>query len=144
MGIKKFFKKIGNGIKKGASVVKDKFHKVASGVKKFAKPLLNVANKVSGYLQYVPGVVGQVAGWVNKGTDVAKDVVDKLPNGKVKNKVNGVIDKVSNTANQGLQKGSQYADKAANLGRKIDNGIKVGQQMGNAAQSGIKSLINQT
>ncbi len=145
MGVKKFFKKIGSGIKKAASWTKDKFHKTVNVVKKFGKPVLNVANKISGMLSMVPGEVGMVASAVNAGTGIANSVLDQLPSGKVKNKITNVVNKASNKANDGVSKAQQYAEKAADLGKKIQGGM---QTIQNGAKqmdlSPVKRLLNQT
>ncbi len=141
MGIKKFIKKVGSGIKNAASWAKDKFHKTANVVKKFAKPVLNVANKVSGVLSMVPGVVGTVASAINAGTGIANNVLDKIPNGSVKNKLTNVVNKASNKANDGV-------NKAANIGKQIQGGIQTAHNIANTVKqadiSPIKKLLNQT
>ncbi len=145
MGVKKFFKKVGSGIKKAASWTKDKFHKTVNVVKKFGKPVLNVANKVSGMLSMVPGEVGMVASAINAGTGIANSVLDQIPSGKVKNKVTNVVNKASSKANE-------YAEKAGSLGRNIQEGMQTARNIGSTIQNGtkqldispVKRLLNQT
>ncbi len=112
MGIKKFFKKIGSGIKKGASWAKDKFHKTVNVVKKFAKPVMGAVDKVSGLLSMVPGKIGLIAGGVNAANGVANKVLDQIPDGAAKNKLKAAQGKTTNTANNVLTKVGNIADKA--------------------------------
>ncbi len=112
MGIKKFFKKIGNGVKNGVSWAKDKFHKTVNVVKKFAKPVMGVVDKVSGVLSMVPGKIGLIAGGVNAANGVANKVLDQIPDGAAKNKLKAAQGKTTNTANNVLTKVGNIADKA--------------------------------
>ncbi len=152
MGIKKFFKKVGSGIQRAASWTKDKFHKTVNVVKKFGKPVLNVANKISGVLSMVPGTVGAVATAVNAGTGIANSVLDQLPSGKVKSKVTNVVNKATTQANTGVSKAQQYAGKVADVGRGIQSGIQTAHNIGRTIQDGVqrvdmspvKRLLNQT
>lgn len=112
MGIKKFFKKIGNGVKKGVSWAKDKFHKTVNVVKKFAKPVMGAVDKVSGLLSMVPGKIGLIAGGVNAANGVANKVLDQIPDGAAKNKLKAAQGKTTNTANNVLTKVGNIADKA--------------------------------
>lgn len=112
MGIKKFFKKIGNGVKNGVSWAKDKFHKTVNVVKKFAKPVMGAVDKVSGLLSMVPGKIGLIAGGVNAANGVANKVLDQIPDGAAKNKLKAAQGKTTNTANNVLTKVGNIADKA--------------------------------
>ncbi len=139
MGIKKFFKKVGSGIKKGASWVKDKFHKTVNVVKKFGKHVLYVANKVSGYLAMVPGKVGMVASGINAGTGIANDILDKIPNGNVKNKVSTLVNQAGSQANDKL---NQFGNKVQQISDKVNQGMNIAKDISNIPK--VKQLLNQT
>lgn len=125
MGVKKFFKKIGSGIKKAASWTKDKFHKTANVVKKFGKPILNIAEKASGLLQMVPGKVGMVATAVNTGAGVANKILDQIPAGAAKNKLQSAQQNVLTKTSNVLNKGMSIAEKAADYGQRAQNVIGI-------------------
>ena len=95
MGIRKFFKKVGGW-------VKDKFHAVKNGVTKFAQKAAPVVKKVVNFVDKTP--IGAIANSFTGGMfSKAKDLINMLPEGKVK-------DTVSNFTN----KAEQFKDKAIN------------------------------
>ncbi len=127
MGIKKFFKKVGSGIKKAASWTKDKFHKTVNVVKKFSKPVMGIVDKVSGLLANVPGKIGMIAGGVNAANGLANKVMDQIPDGAAKDKLKAAQGKTTNTANNILTKVGGVVDTANNYiqrGQNIANLIK--------------------
>ena len=84
MGIKKFFKKVGGW-------VKDKFHKVKNVVTKFAKPVVNVAKKVTDFIGKTPlaPVLDKVTGGIY---GAVKQGIDLISTGSVKDNLNNFAD----------------------------------------------------
>ncbi len=121
MGIRKFFKKVGSGIKKAASWTKDKFHKTVNVVKKFAKPVMGVVDKVSGLLANVPGKIGLIAGGVNAANGVANKIMDQIPGGAVKDKLQSAQNNAMGKAHGVISKGFDIANKVNEAGQKIRN-----------------------
>ena len=104
MSIKDFFKKVGRGIKKAAGKVWGGVKKGAAVVGKIAKPILNVMSVLPGKL----GLIGKVG---TAAAEVAKDVVDRIPNQQAKDKLNEVIDKGKQAVDNVQNKAQTIADK---------------------------------
>ena len=108
------FKKIGNFFKKTG-------RKVWSGVKTagkwVARKVVPVIHTVSGIAQHIPGIIGDVAEKIHKGTDLAKKVIDQLPSSKVKDKLSDMADKVDTSTSKVKEKIDPYAQKIAEYGK---------------------------
>ena len=97
-----------NGIKK---VGRWTNRKVLKPVGRFRKKTgLKIADAVTSVASMIPGTIGAVAGLANKGIKAVRDVIDKVPSGKVKDKLQ-----------QGLSKAESVVDKGKQVGNKIVN-----------------------
>ncbi len=134
MGIKKFFKKIGSGIKKGALWVKDKFHKAAPYIKKFSK----IVEKGSELASLLPGEYGAAARGINAVAKVANGALDKIPDGSVKNKAKSAVDSATTKTHQVFNKGMDVVNKGVNIANKANDWVQRGQNMYNMFSGLVK------
>ena len=118
------FKKIGNAFKKVG-------RKIWGGIKTAGKwigrKVVPIIHTVSGIAQHIPGIIGDIAEKIHKGTDVAKKVIDQLPSSKVKDKLSDMADKVDTSTSKVKQKIEPTAQKIAEYGKvpgKIEQVIK--------------------
>ena len=124
MGIKNFFKKIGQGFKKVGRFIKDK---ALPTIGRIAKPVLGIMSMLPGKI----GAIGQVGTAV---TSVLHGITEKIPNKDARDKINNVIDKGNSTFQTVLDKGKGYAETANKV-------IDTGQQMIGAAKDGFNNVI---
>ena len=113
MGIKKFFGKVWNGLKKAGRWVKDK---ALPAIGRVARPILNVMGMLPGHLGLVGKVGSDVAG-------VASNLIDKIPNQNIQNKLHGIVDKANNTVLTGIDKGQQIARTANDIVNTAKEGV---------------------
>ena len=118
------FKKIGNAFKKVG-------RKIWGGSKAAGKwvgrKVVPIIHTVSGIAQHIPGIVGDIAEKIHKGTDIAKKVIDQLPSSKVKDKLSDMADKVDTNTSKVKQKIDPVAQKIADYGKvpgKIEQVVK--------------------
>lgn len=118
------FKKIGNAFKKAG-------RKIWGGIKAAGKwvgrKIVPIIHTVSGIAQHIPGIVGDIAEKIHKGTDIAKKVIDQLPSSKVKDKLSDMADKVDTNTSKVKQKIDPVAQKIADYGKvpgKIEQVVK--------------------
>lgn len=118
------FKKIGNAFKKVG-------RKIWGGVKAAGKwigrKVVPIIHTVSGIAQHIPGIVGDIAEKIHKGTDIAKKVIDQLPSSKVKDKLSDMADKVDTSTSKVKQKIDPITQKIADYGAvpgKIEQVVK--------------------
>ena len=124
MGIKNFFKKIGNGIRNAGRWIKDKALPV---IGRIAQPILNVMGMIPGKL----GMIGKVGSVV---TSALQNITNQIPNKDVRDKINNVIDKGNNTFQGAIDKGKNIVD----TGQNIVNATKEGW---NNIKSSIKPAV---
>ena len=97
-----------NALKKAGRWIKNKVIKPTG---RFLKNTgLKIADGITSVASYIPGTIGKVAGLANKGIKAVRNVVDNLPSGKVKDKLQ-----------QGLNKTETVVDKGKRIGDKIVN-----------------------
>ena len=113
MSIKRFFSKVWGGIRKAGRWVKDKALPVIGRV---AKPILNIMGVLPGHL----GMIGKVGSAI---AVVASNVIDKIPNQNIQNKLHGIVDKANNTVQAGVDKGQQIAQTANNIVNAAKEGV---------------------
>lgn len=118
------FKKIGNAFKKVG-------RKIWGGIKAAGKwvgrKVVPIIHTVSGIAQHIPGVIGDIAEKIHKGTDIAKKVIDQLPSSKVKDKLSDMADKVDTGTSKVKQRMEPVAQKIADYGAvpgKIEQVVK--------------------
>ena len=117
MGIKSFFKKVGGW-------VKDKFHKVKNGVTKFAKVVAPVVKKGIDFIDktpIAPIINGVTGGLFNK----AKDLINILPDGSVKDKLNEYRNKAEGFKNRVVDEVDKRQNQARDIIDKGRNAIGV-------------------
>ena len=102
MGIKSFFKKIGQGFKKAGRWIRDK---ALPAIGRFVKPILNVVG-------FLPGKIGMIGKIGSAIAGAASNVIDKIPNQQVKDKLHGIVDTVNGKIQEGVNKGQQMATVA--------------------------------
>lgn len=118
------FKKIGNAFKKVG-------RKIWGGIKAAGKwvgrKVVPIIHTVSGIAQHIPGVIGDIAEKIHKGTDIAKKVIDQLPSSKVKDKLSDMADKVDTGTSKVERRMEPVAQKIADYGKvpgKIEQVVK--------------------
>ena len=113
MSIKRFFGKVWGGLKRAGRWVKDK---ALPAIGKFARPILNIMGVLPGHLGMIGKVGSAIAG-------VASNVIDKIPNQNIQNKLHGIVDKANNTVQSGVEKGQQIAQTANNIVNAAKEGV---------------------
>lgn len=124
MGLKSFFKKVGNGFKKAGRWIRDK---ALPAVGRIAKPVFSLIGALPGHI----GMVGKIGSGI---ANVLHDGISKIPNTNIKDKLNRMV----GTATEGLQRVVGNANDIAN---KINNGIGVVRDVGNTIKQGINTQI---
>lgn len=118
------FKKIGNAFKKVGRKI---WGGIKSAGKWIGRKVVPIIHTVSGIAQHIPGIVGDIAEKIHKGTDIAKKVIDQLPSSKVKDKLSDMADKVDTNTSKVKQKIDPVAQKIADYGKvpgKIEQVVK--------------------
>ena len=117
MGIKNFFKKVGGW-------VKDKFHKVKNGVTKFVKVVAPVVKKGVDFIDKTP--IAPIINGVTGGLfDKAKKLINILPDGTVKDKLNEYSDKAERFKDRAVDEIDKRQNQARDLIDKGRNAIGV-------------------
>ena len=132
-----FFKKIGRGIKRGATKVWDWTRNALHKVGKITRPLADVAAKVGGTMSALPGKAGSIGTGLAAGGEAVKAITDMLPNSAAKDKINESI-------NKGLDTGQQYINKGIDFMNNVNNKalpwINAGVNISNAIADGADKL----
>ena len=102
MGIKSFFKKVGSGLKKAGRWVKNK---AIPFIGRLAKPILHGISLLPGKL----GLIGKLGSAV---TGIAGGIVDKIPNDKVRGRMNEWIEHEARIGQDKLHKITDIAQRA--------------------------------
>ena len=123
MGIKNFFKKIGNGLKKAGRFIKNKVFPV---IGRLAKPIFNVMGAIPGKI----GLIGQIGSGVS---NILHGATQNNPNTDVKDKLNRIIDRGNNAFQTVVDKGQNVANAA-------NTTINTGKDVYNEIRNGIKKL----
>ena len=123
MGIKNFFKKIGNGLKKAGRFIKNKVFPV---IGRIAKPILNVVGALPGKI----GLIGQIGSGVS---NILHGATQNIPNADVKDKLNRIIDRGAN-AFQGI------VDRGKGAANAVNTTVNTGKDVYNEIRNGIKKL----
>ena len=124
MGIKNFFKKIGNGIRKAGRWIRDR---ALPAVGRIAKPILGMIGALPGHI----GTIGRIGSGIAK---VLHEGISKIPNEGVRDRLNGVISR----GNEGFQR---LVDGAKDGANRVNNGIGVARDIGNTIKQGINTQI---
>lgn len=124
MGIKNFFKKVGNGLKAAGRWVRDK---AIPFIGRLAKPVLNVVSALPGKIGMIGKIGSAVAG-------VASSAAKQIPNANVRNKVQGWIE---HERNLGREKLGNIRD----IAERVNNGVNI---VKDGVNNQIKPLINKS
>lgn len=128
MGIKSFFKKIGQGIKKAGRWVRDK---ALPFVGRIAKPILGMIGALPGKI----GMIGKIGSAV---TGVLHGAAEKIPNQGVRDKLNRYIDQGSYKFNHVIDKGKEFSD---DVNKKIGVVRDVGKTLKDRYNNVIKPAV---
>jgi hypothetical protein len=120
------FKKIGGAIKKAGKAV---VNTAKAGVKFLAPKIVQAAGVATNILKNVPGKVGLIAGVADKGVNIAKSAIDKIPNKKARDALGGVVNKFNNGAQSVIAKAGTAA---VNLAGKAQPWVNLAGQAGGA------------
>ena len=124
MGIKNFFRKIGQGIKKGGRWVWNGIKKAGRWAKDNILPhAINAGKTVLNILGLLPGkfgMFGKIGGAIANGIG---DIVNTIPNEDVKQKVNNFIARGNEKFQGVIDKGKDYAEDANRIANGIANGV---------------------
>ena len=111
MGIKKFFKKVGGWFK-------DKFHAAKTGVQKFAKvvkeKVVPVVQKGVNFINKTP-IGGIVNTFTGGAFDKARQLINLIPSGKVKEKAAEYVKKAEDMRNKVTTEIDKRQDQARGL-----------------------------
>ena len=128
MGIKKFFKRVGGWFK-------DKFHAAKTGVQKFAKvvkeKVVPVIQKGVNFIDKTP-IGGIVNTFTNGAFEKAKNLINLIPGGKVKEKAEEYVKKAEDARNKVVNEIDKRQDQARGIidkGRDIVDRAKQGMQI---------------
>ena len=141
-----FFKKIGKGIKKGATKVWNWSKGAVQKVGKILRPAAEVASKVGGAMSALPGKAGAIGTGLAAGGETIKSITNMLPDSQAKTKINEAIDKGINAGQDYLHKGIvniqgannkllPWLNSGVNIANRVADGAdKLGLRMNNVKQ----------
>ena len=139
-----FFRKIGEGIKKGATKVFDWSRNAVQKVAKVIRPAADIASKFGGLMRLVPGKFGKFGDLIYKGSEYAKGITNMLPNSKAKDKINEAIDKGVNSGQNLINKASEGVQRFNNITQPwIDSGVNIARHIANGADYAYKMMPQQ-
>lgn len=104
--------KVKGAASKAFDVGKKVVGKVAEGVKyvgKAAKPVVNIAQKVAGFVENIPGAIGDVGKLARSGLEKVNKWIDMIPSGSIKDK----LKEVSSGAGELIGRGEDLAQRGA-------------------------------
>ena len=124
MGIKSFFKNIGNSIKKAGRWIRDR---ALPAVGRVAKPIL-------GMLGVLPGKIGTISRIGSGISDVLHQGISKIPNEGVRDRLNNIVAR----GNEGFQR---ITDTARDGATGINNNIGVAKDIVGTIKQGYNNQI---
>ena len=130
-GIKRFFGKVWNGLKSAGRWVKNKALPV---IGRIARPILNVMGVLPGHLGMFGKIGSAVAG-------VASNIIDKIPNQNIQDKLHGIVDKANNTVQAGIDKGQQIAHTANDIVNAAKEGVGRLGSLGSLVKPAVQPKI---
>ena len=132
--IGRFFKKIGQGIKKGATKVWNFGKKAVEKVGRVLRPVADVAEKVGGMMSNLPGKAGLIGTGLAAGGSTVKTLTDMLPNSKAKDKINEAINKGLDTGQNAVNKFSEGLTQFNNKTQPwIRSGVDISRKIADGA-----------
>ena len=129
MSIKRFFNKVGKGLKKVGRFVKDKVFPV---VGRMAKPILNVISALPGQI----GMVGKIGSAI---TGILHNATDQIPNNTARERLNKIIDKGKDGFDRVVDTGQHYAERANDT---VDRGRRMVDIVKDGYNNQIKPIVH--
>ena len=117
MGIGSFFRSVWGGLKKGATKVWGGLKKGAEFVGRVAKPIGRLAEGAGKFIGLLPGRIGDVGRALAKGGAVVRQITDSLPDGAVRDKLTGALDRGEKLASTYTGRAQQFAEKLRDTGQ---------------------------
>lgn len=111
MGVKDFFRKIGNGIRRAGRFVRDK---VFPAVGRLAKP-------VFGMISGLPGIIGNVGRIGSAVTGALTGAVSQIPNEQARDRIQNVINNTNDKFQNVVDRGRNMAETTNNVIDKFKN-----------------------
>lgn len=111
MGIKDFFRKVGNGFKKAGRFIKNKVFPV---VGRIAKPVLGILGALPGKL----GMIGKIGSAI---TGSLTNVASQIPNNDARNKVQHIINQGNDKFQGMINTGQHYTENVNQAIEKVRN-----------------------
>ena len=128
--IGRFFKKVWNGVKKGATKVWNFGKNVVQKVAQVARPVAEVAQNIGGALSALPGKAGLIGTGLAAGGAAVKGITNMLPDSAAKNKINESITKVVDTGQNAVNKFSEGLQQFNNKAQPwINSGVKIANRV---------------
>ena len=129
-----FFKRIGRGIKQGATKVWDWTKNAVGKVGNFLRPISDVAAKIGGAMSMLPGKAGAIGTGLAAGGTAIKSITDMLPNSEAKEKINNAIDKAVDTGQGYINKGVDFMNNVNNKVQPwINSGVDITRRIADGA-----------
>ena len=129
-----FFKKIGRGIKKGATKVWDWTKNAAQKVGKVIRPVADIAAKIGGAMSALPGKAGAIAKGLAYGANTIKGLTNMLPDSQAKTKINEAINKGVDTGQNAVNRFSEGLTQFNNKAQPwINAGVDISRKIADAS-----------
>mgnify|MGYP001039755728 FL=1 len=116
-GLKSFFGKIGNGLRKAGRFVRDK---VFPTVGRIAKPILGIISALPGKI----GMIGKIGGGI---ANILHDATSKIPNEDARKRIDDVIARTNEKIQGVVDRGKDLANganTAIDVGRDVIHRFK--------------------
>lgn len=121
MGVFSILGRIGKSLLKGGGIGRLVKGAVNVGKKVFSK-VSPLVKKVFGIAKKVPSVIGNISDKRDQVANGVKDMVGMLPDSKIKDKIQGIVDRGDQITKDVVDRGKQISDKAqpwVDAGQKI-------------------------
>ena len=128
--IGKFFSKVFEGVKKGATKVWNFGKKVVEKTGRVLRPAADIASKIGGFMKFLPGKAGKIGELLHGGASAIKKYTSLLPDSKAKTMIEQSIDKGVDTGQKLLNKGADVMNKVNDKAQPwIDSGVNISRKL---------------
>ena len=141
MGIKNFFKNIGENVRKAGNKFFGGIKKSAGYVGRLSKPMISIAKPILNGMATLPGNIGIIGKVGSAVAGAAKNIIDQIPNQSAKDKLNSIVDKGMNLVNTGQQKAQSIANQIQPYAKQ---GLQIVDRLPQTMQTINNSLRNIT
>ena len=94
---------------------------------------LKIADSITSVASMIPDTIGAVAGLANKGIKAVRDVIDKVPSGKVKDKLQHGLSKAEMVVDKIVSAANSAKDVVTNIQKRdVGGAIAAGQKVAQA------------